>query len=91
MIGKQGNNFSFFLQEEFIHWQKNKFSLVLFILFLKLPFSILTDATEYVKYKYQFLGSRSGGTGRHAVLRGQWRDPWGFESPLRHHTYFCHN
>jgi hypothetical protein len=27
---------------------------------------------------------RSGGTGRHAILRGWWGNPWGFESPLRH-------
>ncbi len=29
--------------------------------------------------------SRSGGTGRRARLRGVWGNPWGFESPLRHH------
>src|SRR5262249_33936493 len=28
---------------------------------------------------------RSGGTGRRARLRGVWGNPWGFESPLRHH------
>jgi hypothetical protein len=22
--------------------------------------------------------------GRHAILRGWWGNPWGFESPLRH-------
>ena len=31
---------------------------------------------------------RSGGTGRHAVLRGRWREPCRFESGLRHHTLF---
>ena len=30
---------------------------------------------------------RSGGTGRHAILRGWWGNPWGFESPLRHHMF----
>ena len=30
------------------------------------------------------LTSRRGGIGRHAVLRGQWRKPWEFESPRRH-------
>ena len=29
--------------------------------------------------------SRSGGIGRHVRLRGVWGNPWGFESPLRHH------
>ncbi len=29
---------------------------------------------------------RSGGTGRRARLRGVWGNPWGFESPLRHHA-----
>src|SRR5439155_26266462 len=28
--------------------------------------------------------SRRGEIGRHAVLRGQWRKPWEFESPRRH-------
>src|SRR5215510_7394190 len=28
---------------------------------------------------------RSGGIGRRARLRGVWGNPWGFESPLRHH------
>jgi hypothetical protein len=28
---------------------------------------------------------RSGGTGRHAILRGWWGDPCGFKSRLRHH------
>ena len=28
---------------------------------------------------------RRGEIGRHAVLRGQWRKPWEFESPRRHH------
>jgi hypothetical protein len=23
--------------------------------------------------------------GRHAILRGWWGNPWGFESPLRHY------
>ena len=27
---------------------------------------------------------RGGGIGRHAVLRGQWGNPWEFESPPRH-------
>src|SRR5439155_14105044 len=31
---------------------------------------------------------RSGGTGRRARLRGVWGNPWGFESPLRHHPCF---
>jgi protein translocase SecG subunit len=30
------------------------------------------------------LTSRRGEIGRHAVLRGQWRKPWEFESPRRH-------
>jgi hypothetical protein len=25
--------------------------------------------------------------GRHAILRGWWGNPWGFESPLRHLEY----
>src|SRR3990172_11500116 len=29
---------------------------------------------------------RSGGIGRRARLRGVWGNPWGFESPLRHHS-----
>jgi hypothetical protein len=24
--------------------------------------------------------------GRHAILRGWWGNPWGFESPLRHYS-----
>jgi len=28
----------------------------------------------------------SGGTGRHAILRGWWGNPWGFKSPLPHHS-----
>jgi hypothetical protein len=32
----------------------------------------------------EFLQCRSGGTGRHARLRGVWGNPWGFKSPLRH-------
>src|SRR5207245_11668637 len=31
---------------------------------------------------------RSGGTGRRARLRGVWGNPWGFESPLRHQSFF---
>jgi hypothetical protein len=25
--------------------------------------------------------------GRHAILRGWWGNPWGFESPLRHYDF----
>ena len=33
--------------------------------------------------------SRRGEIGRHAVLRGQWRKPWEFESPRRHQRFEC--
>jgi hypothetical protein len=36
-------------------------------------------------FRMASINSRSGGTGRHAILRGWWGNPWGFESPLRHH------
>ena len=41
-------------------------------------------AILYVSPQLKPLQCRSGGTGRHAILRGWWGNPWGFESPLRH-------
>src|SRR5260363_113175 len=32
---------------------------------------------------------RRGGTGRHAILRGEWRKPYEFESHRRYHGYFA--
>src|SRR5206468_12699073 len=38
-------------------------------------------------YTSPLFPGRSGGTGRRARLRGVWGNPWGFESPLRHHLH----
>ncbi len=38
---------------------------------------------------YEYELCRSGGIGRHAVLRGQWRKSCRFESGLRHQSSLC--